>query len=144
MFNKIVRLEEAEQLDLSQNAILDPIPQDFLTKKVQLTLQAIGYPASATADPRVLEALGEVASKRSKPSLETPASRILWQTAILSEQRIERNIASLRKTLEVNNFHLNDSQWQAWERALTRQFVPIWGPPVPGKAGRFAIFFWQP
>jgi DNA replication ATP-dependent helicase Dna2 len=134
MFNKIVKLEEAHQLDLSQYAILDPVPQDFLTKKIKLTLQAIGYPASAIDDPRVLEALGETVSRKGKPSPETPASRILWQASTLCEQRIERDTVILRKTLEVNDFRLNDSQWQAWEQALTRQFVLIWGPPGTGKS----------
>ncbi len=134
MFNRINSLEALGWLDISQNIILDPVPQDFLTSKVQLTLQAIGYPASATADPRILETLGEPASQKGKASAETPASRILWQASTLYGQKVERNTVSLRKDLESNDFRLNDSQWQAWEQALTQQFALIWGPPGTGKS----------
>ena len=134
IFNRIPSLEAINWVDLSKDVILDPISQDFLTSKVRITLQAIGYPASATEDPRILEALGELTSNNGRASAETPASRILWQTSTLNDQKIERNIARLRTDLETSDFHLNSSQWQAWKHALTQKFTLIWGPPGTGKS----------
>lgn len=133
-FNRIGDLEQAGRLDLSQEAILDKVPQDFLTRKVRLTLQAIGHPDSAVADQRVLEALGEAARRNNNPSPETPASRVLWQARVLYEQQDERDEVALRRTMEGAGLRLNDTQWGAWEAALTRRLSLIWGPPGTGKS----------
>jgi DNA replication ATP-dependent helicase Dna2 len=132
--NEIVRLETAGELDFSEGAILDPVSKDFLSKKVKLTLETIGYPASAKDDRRVLEALGQRVSSRGRITPESPASIILWQAPTLDGKKIDRDTVALRKQLEESNFHLNDSQWQAWEQSLTRQLTLIWGPPGTGKS----------
>ena len=134
IFGKISTLEAAGKIDFSREVVLDPIPQDFLVKKVKITLQAIGYPDSATAEPRVLEALGETLPAKGKRKAETPASQILWNAFTLSKKGVARNVVGLRKELEANNFNLNNSQWNAWNHSLTRQFVLIWGPPDTGKS----------
>jgi DNA replication ATP-dependent helicase Dna2 len=130
IFNRIRQLENAHRLDFSQNVILDPIAQDFLVKKVKLTLQAIGYPASATAESRILEALGETGSTRVRSSPETYAAQILWQASTLSNAKIERDTNTLRPFIS----GMNDSQWKAWEYSLTHKFTLIWGPPGTGKS----------
>jgi DNA replication ATP-dependent helicase Dna2 len=134
IFNKLNDLELAGKINFSQKVILDPVPQEFLIKKVKITLQAIGYPSSATAEPRVLEALGETLPAKGKRKAETPASQILWNALTLNKKGVARNVAGLRKELEANNFNLNDSQWNAWNQSLTRQFILIWGPPGTGKS----------
>jgi DNA replication ATP-dependent helicase Dna2 len=134
LFNKINTLETAGKIDFSQNVILDPIPKDFLTKKVESTLKAIGYPLSANQDPRILEALRDSVKLGKNPKGETSASHILWQAKALSQKLVERDVIRLHSILDSQGFHLNTSQWRAWEQALTRRFALMWGPPGTGKS----------
>lgn len=125
-------------LDFSKNAILDKVHQDFLTKKVELTLAGINYPASAVPTPRMLEALGLPATYPPGTSDESPASRVLWETRKVCAQLTGRDTAkikpSLEQFLEKQNRNLDDSQWRAWEQSLSRCFSMIWGPPGTGKS----------
>lgn len=127
-------LEKAGVLDLRGDAMLDPVSSDFLSKKVRLTLQGIGRPASAQHDTATLRALGIAAPDRGVRTEESPASEFLWQAPALAATRVRRNTASARAVLEEVGVRLNESQWMAWEAALTRRLALIWGPPGTGKS----------
>ncbi len=64
-------------MDFSRDAILDPDQRDFLSKKVELTLQGFGFPASAVAGARVFKALGVPLPAAPEAVLATPTSELL-------------------------------------------------------------------
>lgn len=133
---RILELEEAKKLDLSGNVILDPTYEDFLVDKLKLTLEGIGSPPNATVDQRTLESLGLATSQPGKTAI-TPASEILWEASKLHEQQTQRNVASIRATLQANSTNpvqLDASQWAAFEQALTHRLSLVWGPPGTGKS----------
>jgi DNA replication ATP-dependent helicase Dna2 len=126
-------LERAKVLDLSFDAMLDPVTSDYLSKKVRLTLEGIGRPLSATTDERIVRALGaEVLTMT--PTPETPAAEFLWQAPALAATPISRETSAARQALEAAGVLLNSSQWTAWDSALTRRLTLIWGPPGTGKS----------
>jgi DNA replication ATP-dependent helicase Dna2 len=127
-------LEEAGVLDLREDVMLDPVNSDFLSKKVRVTLEGIGRPASAWHDEFVLTALGMAAPDPGSEAPESPASEFLWEAKRLSEEAGERNLSEARGALESAGVRLNDSQWDAWEAALTRRLALVWGPPGTGKS----------
>lgn len=134
----IREMEQEIGLDFSQNIILDPTHRDFLSKKVELTLQGIGYPASAVADARVLEALGLPSTTPPGSAAPTPASAFLWEAPLLHGEHTGRNLVSTRTSLEAfftaNGAALDSSQWEAWEECLSRRLTLVWGPPGTGKS----------
>ena len=134
----IPELEQETGLDFSQNVVLDPVHRDFLSKKVELTLQGIGYPASAVADARVFEALGVQPPAAPGIAPATPASELLWEAPRLHDERTGRNLAFLRERLDVyfafDEAALDPSQWEAWEECLSRRLTLVWGPPGTGKS----------
>jgi DNA replication ATP-dependent helicase Dna2 len=136
--NRIRPLESETVLDFSNNVVLDPIHKDFLTKKVQLTLQGIGNPSCAVSDMKTLRALGMPLATQPGNSPVTPAAEILWQAQIVHSQVINRSISPIRKELEGYfskiNKGLDASQWAAWQESLSRRFSLIWGPPGTGKS----------
>lgn len=140
-----LRIENADLLDLwessnrfnfSQNVVLDPIYQDFLTDKIRLTLQGIGNPMSASNVQVSLALHPSIGNARS--TAETPASSVLWNAVNVHRQLVPRDIQMLRQRL--NSYLINqsatldDSQWAAWEEALTHGLALIWGPPGTGKS----------
>jgi hypothetical protein len=127
-------LEGAGVLDLSKDAMLDPVNSDFLSKKVKLTLEGIGRPTSAWHNEPMLQALGMAAPDPGKETPETPASEFLWNAKGLSEEGPERDLSDVRAALERVGVRLNASQWEAWEAALTRRLALVWGPPGTGKS----------
>lgn len=129
---QVAALEQAGMVNLSANVMLDPISSDYLTKKVRLTLEGIGRPASAVADESVLRALG-VDPPNGTPTPEMPASEFLWQASTLSAAKVSRDLTAARTALEREGVRLNTSQWAAWEAALTRRLALVWGPPGTGK-----------
>jgi len=127
-------LEEAGVMDLSEDVMLDPVHSDYLSKKVKLTLEGIGRPASAWHDEPVLTALGMAAPDPGDETPETPASEFLWGAKGLSEEGIERDLSEARAALEGAGVRLNESQWEAWAASLTRRLALMWGPPGTGKS----------
>ena len=139
--NCIIPQLEAESnipLDFSKNVILDKIHNDYLTKKIKLTLEGIGFPSRAVPDQRTIEALGLAANLLTGTSAQTPAAEILWDTQKVYAQltrhvlsRIQQEVKKFLKSREVN---LDSSQWRAWNEALRSRFSIIWGPPGTGKS----------
>lgn len=127
-------LEDAGELDLSEDVMLDPVHSDYLSKKVKVTLEGIGRPASAWHDEPVLTALGMAAPDAGQETPETPASEFLWGAKGLSEEIRERDLSEARRALEEAGVGLNGSQWEAWEASLTRRMALVWGPPGTGKS----------
>ncbi|MGB7923492.1 MAG: AAA domain-containing protein [Pyrinomonadaceae bacterium] len=131
-------LERLAGIDFSQNVILDPIPTDFLTSKVELTVRGIGYPQSASEDERVLIALGMPTFDARGTSQASPAAEVLWEVPRLHGEQTGRNMGAVKSTLEAhligNSYNLDESQWAAWEQALSLRFSLIWGPPGTGKS----------
>ncbi len=127
-------LEAEDLVDLSRDVILDPTHADFFTKKLREALRAIGNPPIATDQPAVSRALGRVGRRGARRTAHTPAADVLWDAAAMHAARVIRQIASARARLEAHGLTLNDSQWLAWEEALTRRLQLIWGPPGTGKS----------
>jgi len=135
---RIWDLERETSLDFSKDVILDPIHKDYLTKKVEQTVRAIGHPPSALYDQRTVEALGLPNNIPVGSSPSSPAAEILWEAPKVSVAQVQRNLIAIRSRLEsfniVNNNNLDSSQWTAWESALSHKFSLIWGPPGTGKS----------
>src|SRR5262249_34885039 len=118
-------LEQQGRYDFSSNMVLDPIHKDYLVQKVQLTLRGIGNPASAnTLD--VSRAL-PLRQSTARSTSESPASEILWNASGLQQQSVARDIPTIRQTLNAYftqcGASLDDSQWEAWEAALTHKLA---------------------
>jgi hypothetical protein len=138
-YNCCIReMEQEIGLDFSHDVILDPVHQDYLSKKVELTLQGIGYPASAVADGRVLEALGMPRATQPGTARSTPASELLWESLRLHDEKVGRNLTPARTSLEAffaaGGIALDPSQWEAWGECLSRRLTLVWGPPGTGKS----------
>ena len=95
-------LEAAGVFDQSADVMLDPLGEDFSTKKVQETLQGIGNPPSAVHDNATLLALGYAVSPRPGNSPETQASTFLWRAETLAQTLVPvvRDTAAARAALE--------------------------------------------
>lgn len=134
----IRELEQVTHLDFSKNVVLDPIPADFLTEKVELTVRGIGYPASAIADQSVLTAMGMPTPAPLGKSPSSPAAEILWQASRLHKEAKNRDLEGIKERLEshlvLRQDNLDLTQWAAWTAALTRRLALIWGPPGTGKS----------
>jgi hypothetical protein len=131
-------LELVAGLDFSRDVILDPVHRDYLTKKVELTVQGIGNPPSAVADPRVLEALGPLAGTSGGTTASSPAAEVLWEAPALHGQPTGRSLPAIKSKLtsyfSSKSTGLDFSQWEAWEAALSLRFSLVWGPPGTGKS----------
>lgn len=132
-------LEDAGFIDLSKDVMLDPIETDYLTKKVRLTLQGIGYPEIAWESPAMRMALGlPTGNKPILYSPSTPAAHFLWNGSMLATTVIDGSLGGVRNLLEPAfsqlNQPLNKYQWEAWDMALCRRLSLIWGPPGTGKS----------
>lgn len=131
----VPELEKAGHIDLSHDVMLDPVGQDFLSSKVRLTLEGIGWPQSAQDNEVALRSLGMAeTSTPTKIDVECPASEFLWQAPKLATSAVIRDIQAAREALEHAGVRLNASQWDAWTAALSRHLALIWGPPGTGKS----------
>lgn len=133
-----IGLEAEKRLNFSTNIILDPTHGDYLTGKLKLTLEGIGYPTEAIPNVRTLESLGLPANYPLGDADSTPVSKILWKTESLYNSKTGRNLKEVKEELlsylNDKQKNLDESQWQAWETALSQQFAMIWGPPGTGKS----------
>ena len=132
-------LEAAGIVDLSQDVILDPVDHDFFTGKLLTTLQAIGNPPVARNNPNPLvrRATGQ-ATRGARPTVHTPVADYLWNLQAMAGAAVTRNLAAVRtdvgNRLLSEGRALNETQWQAWEDALSHRAWLVWGPPGTGKS----------
>ena len=127
-------LEANQAVDLSQDVMMDPVHVDFLVRKVEATLNAIGNPpvAIANALPAVQRATGR--TRRPTRGQPSPAGEIYWDAAQLYQATVQRVLPPVRQLLQQNGHGLNPSQWLAWEESLGHRLRLIWGPPGTGKS----------
>ncbi|WP_069789835.1 AAA domain-containing protein [Cyanobacterium sp. IPPAS B-1200] len=127
--------------NLSSDVILDRTYSDFFTKKLYSksppvggVLHAIGNPQIARDNALVRQATGMTCGRNARTTRHTPAADLLWDAVNMHKQTVTRNLAPVRTTLEKNGLNLNQTQWLAWEQALSRRLQLIWGPPGTGKS----------
>jgi DNA replication ATP-dependent helicase Dna2 len=134
----VLRFENEIGIDFSKNVILDPVSEDFLTKKVELTVKGIGYPTNAGNDANVLEVLEFPSATTPSSSPSSPAAEVLWEAPALATQMTNRNLQNVEKRLQAHfkskGSDLDQSQWRAWKAALSRCHSLLWGPPGTGKS----------
>ncbi|MBI5531782.1 MAG: AAA family ATPase [Deltaproteobacteria bacterium] len=121
-------------VDLNQDVVLDPVHNDFFTKKLDATLKAIGNPAIASINPLVTRATGQTGARARRSRNQVPAAEFLWSPATLATSTVTRNLANIPAQLTAHGLNLNSSQWQAWHDALTHRARLVWGPPGTGKS----------
>ena len=131
--DQVDELESRGLLDLSVNVSCEPIAGDFFPRRLKETLQAIKSPPSATNDPLIARAFGKP-KFRPHVTAAVPAEDFLWKAAQTAAETTGRSLVGLRMRLEAAGVALNDSQWLAWEYALTHRLSLIWGPPGTGKS----------
>lgn len=121
-------------VNLDQNVVLDPVHNDFFTKKLDATLKAIGNPTIASSNPLVTRATGQTGARARRSRNQVPPAEFLWSPATLATSAITRNLAGIPARLTAHGLTLNTSQWQAWQDALTHRARLVWGPPGTGKS----------
>lgn len=121
-------------VDLEQNVVLDPMHNDFFTKKLDTTLRAIGNPVIASSNPLVTRATGQTETRARRSRIQVPAAEFLWTPATLATSPVTRNLTNIRDQLRTYGLSLNNPQWQAWQDALSHRVRLIWGPPGTGKS----------
>lgn len=121
-------------IDLDQNVVLDPVHNDFFTKKLDATLRAIGNPPIASNNPLVTRATGQTGIRARRSRNQVPPAEFLWNPSALAASTVARNLSSIPAQLTTHGLSLNGSQWQAWQDALTHRARLVWGPPGTGKS----------
>ena len=127
-------LENQGFANLSTDVILDPTHHDYFTSKLLNALQAIGNPPLARANPLVRRATGQLTGRGARQSRTTPPAYPLWSARQMHDTPVVRVLPQVRVALEDHGLLLNESQWTAWEEALSRRLQLIWGPPGTGKS----------
>ena len=121
-------------VDLDHDVVLDPVHNDFFTKKLDATLKAIGNPAIASNNPLVTRATGQTGARARRSRNQVPGADFLWNPATLATAAVTRNLTNIPAQLTAHGLSLNNSQWRAWQDALTHRSRLIWGPPGTGKS----------
>ena len=136
--NRVADMESAGVADFQSGAVLDRVHTDFTTSKIELTLRGIGYPASASDDPRIRRALDTVRKPAAPTGPETAASQFLWCANDLAATVKSLPDMDDRDCLTSVAVALNQSQWEAWHHSLSHRLSVIWGPPGTGKTTTLA------
>lgn len=128
---------EGAGMDFARDVILDPIHEDFLKAKLELTLQGIGNPpiaANATPSSQILATPPTKANK----APDSEAAQLLWNAPAVYAQAVARDMHRLQTQLSARltslDSGLDASQWAAWRAALSRRLTLVWGPPGTGKS----------
>jgi hypothetical protein len=127
-------LEKHAGFDFSRDAILDPVHHDYFTRKLLEALQAVGNPPSARDNPLVRQATGALTGRGARPTRHSPPADFLWDAPAMAAAPVRRVLPPVREALERHGLGLNETQWRAWEAALTRRLGLVWGPPGTGKS----------
>ena len=131
-------MEDAGVADFSADVTLDPVPTDFNTEKIKLTLIGIGNPAVAADYQDIARAMGAVNDETAPKDTETPAAQFLWTPDYLAGVDKELADKDDRDALCQAGVALNESQWDAWQHSLSHRLSLIWGPPGTGKSSTLA------
>lgn len=126
-------LQNAGIANFNQSVILDPVYNDFFTRKLLASLRAVGNPQVAGTNPLVRRATGQ-AGPGSRRTGHTPTADFLWNVTAMANTAVARTLPPVRAQLAAHGLDLNPTQWQAWEDALTHRARLIWGPPGTGKS----------
>jgi hypothetical protein len=121
-------------VNLDRDVVLDPVHNDFFTKKLEVTLKAVGNPAIAATNPLVTRATGQAGASARRSRNQVPAAEFLWSPATLATSTVTRNLTNIPAQLAAHGLDLNNWQWQAWQNALTHRARLVWGPPGTGKS----------
>lgn len=132
--NILDNLEDQDFVDFSNNVILDPTYRDYFTPKLLKTLEDIGNPQIAQNNSLSVRRAMGLAGRGSRRSANTPPADLLWDATTMHSTRILRHIEPIKVRLKNMGLDLNNSQWSAWEEALSRRLQLIWGPPGTGKS----------
>lgn len=129
-------LEREGLADFSQDAILDRTYADFFTGRLRDTLKKIANPQVATRRPALGMGMWAGAPRQPRVTDHKPPADILWDAAATQQKPVDRGqLAPVKTDLEAKvGTTLNQSQWDAWDAALTRRLQLIWGPPGTGKS----------
>lgn len=127
-------LQAANLLDLSQNLVLDRTFRDYFTKRLLKSLQDIGNPQIAGNSSLVRAATGQLTGRGARRTARRPVADAIWDVRSMQSAGIARELTAAREVIEASGYALNDSQWRAWEAALSRRLQLIWGPPGTGKS----------
>lgn len=120
------------RIDLTQNVSLEKVYRDFFTSKLKDTLVEVGKTPKAVDAAASATAIGQTPRPRTKARV--PVEDVLWDAATMAQQQVTRDVAGAKAILRANGRELNDSQWDAFEHALSHRLSMIWGPPGTGKS----------
>jgi hypothetical protein len=126
-------LEKDGFFDLSKDVMLDKVHNKSFLKKLKNTLEAIGNPQIAIDNSMNTHALG-YKTPNSKATDCCPAAEFLWTPMAMYQTQVRRILEREKGNLLKRGFNLNESQWKAWDEALTHRLRLIWGPPGTGKS----------
>jgi DNA replication ATP-dependent helicase Dna2 len=130
----IQALEQAGVIDLTRDAILDPVYREFFVDRLKETLNAIGNPSVAIAHATVAVTAATGQARRPTRGAASTVSEVLWDAGALYAAPVVRTLAPVHQLLATNGSNLNSSQWSAWDAALSHRLRLIWGPPGTGKS----------
>lgn len=135
--NRIKDLQKHPDIDFSKNVVLDKVHRDYLLRKLEMTLNGIGF-FESDDDDKIFGTLRAPNIAIKKKISDAPATKVFWETSKMAEEANFFNTVDVKKQLQddltARNKFLDLSQWRAWERALTHKFSLIWGPPGTGKS----------
>lgn len=120
------------RVDLTRNVSLEKVHRDFFTGKLKDALVAVGKTPKAVDADASTTALGQTPRPRAKARV--PVEDVLWDAAAMAHERVTRDVSGARAILHASHRELNDSQWAAFEHALSHRLSMIWGPPGTGKS----------
>ena len=117
-------------------AIIDPLPKDFIVKRVENALNAIKDPPLARTRPLMpgLPAHIQKLRRRTQPSAPTHADRFIWDADNLALEVVGGNTAAAQVVIDALIHPPTDRQLEAIDKALTRRLFVLWGPPGTGKS----------